>query len=241
MTAAQVEDDLRRLGAQLQQDFPNTNGSLNFTTSSLRDMIVGDVQTPLLILLGAVALVLLVACANVANLLLARASARQGELAVRVAMGAGRGRLLRQLLTESVVLAVLGGAAGSLIAYWATGALVAARPADIPRLDQVGFNGTVVLFTLAISLLTGIAFGLLPALQATSGRLMGALREGGRGGGQGRSSHRVRSILVVAEMALSVILLMGRRAADSELRGNDTGDARVRGGAGDGVSGDAAG
>ena len=209
VTAAQVEDDLRRLGAQLQKDFPDTNERLTFTTSTLRDMIVGDVQTPLLILLGAVALVLLVACANVANLLLARASARHGELAVRVAMGAGRGRLLRQLLTESVVLAVVGGAAGLLIAYWATGALVAARPADIPRLDQVGLNTTVVFFTLAISLFTGIAFGLLPALQATSGRLMGALREGGRGGGQGRSSHRVRSILVVAEMALSVVLLMG--------------------------------
>ena len=209
LTAAQIEDDLRRIGVQLQTDFPDTNDRVTFTTSSLRDMIVGDVQTPLLILLGAVALVLLVACANVANLLLARASARQGELAVRVAMGAGRGRLLRQLLTESVVLAVLGGAAGLLIAYWATGALVAARPADIPRLDQVGLNSTVVFFTLAISLFTGIAFGLLPALQATSGRLIGALREGGRGGGQGRSSHRVRSILVVAEMALSVILLMG--------------------------------
>ena len=209
VTATQVEEDLRRLGTQLQADFPDTNGTLTFTTTSLRDMIVGDVQTPLLILLGAVGLVLLVACANVANLLLARASARHGELAVRVAMGAGRGRLLRQLLTESVVLAVAGGAAGLLIAYWATTALVAARPADLPRLDEVGLNGTVMLFTLGISLLTGIAFGLLPALQATSGRLTGALREGGRGGGQGRGAHRVRSILVVAEMALSVILLMG--------------------------------
>jgi len=209
MTAPQIEDDLRRLGTQLQTAFPETNGRLTFTGASLRTMIVGDVQTPLLMLLGAVALVLLVACANVANLLLARASARQGELAVRVAMGAGRGRLLRQLLTESVVLAIAGGAAGLMIAYWATGALVAAEPADIPRLEEVGLNGTVLLFTLGISLVTGLGFGLLPAVQATGGRLTRALREGGRGGGQGKGAHRVRATLVIAEMALSVVLLMG--------------------------------
>jgi putative ABC transport system permease protein len=209
VTATQVEEDLRRLGTALQTEFPDSNGSLTFTTTSLRSMIVGDVEKPLFVLLGAVALVLLVACANVANLLLARASARQAELAVRVAMGAGRGRLLRQLLTESIVLAVAGGAVGLLIAYWATGALVSAQPADIPRLDEVGLNGTVVLFTLGISLLTGIGFGLLPALQATGVRLTRALREGGRGGGQGKGAQRMRATLVVAEMALSVVLLMG--------------------------------
>lgn len=209
VSAAQAEDDVRRLGAQLQTDFPQTNGRLTFTSASLREMIVGDVQKPLLILLGAVSLVLLVACANVANLLLARASVRQSELAVRAAMGAGRGRLLRQLLTESVVLAIAGGIGGLLIAYWATKALVAARPADIPRLDQVGVDTTVMFFTLGVSLFTGLVFGLLPSLQATSGRMIGALREGGRGGGQGRGAHRVRALLVVAEMALSVVLLMG--------------------------------
>jgi predicted permease len=206
---AQIQDDLRRLGTELQTTFPESNRRLTFTSTSLRDMIVGDVQTPLLVLLGAVALVLLVACANVANLLLARASARQGELAIRVAMGAGRGRLLRQLLAESLVLAIAGGAAGLVIAYWATGALVAAQPADIPRLDEVGLNGTVVLFTLGVSLVTGLGFGLLPALQATGKRLTRSLREGGRGSGQCRGSHRVRATLVIAEMALSVVLLMG--------------------------------
>ena len=182
---------------------------LTLTSSSLRTLIVGDVQRPLLTLLGAVALVLLIACANVANLLLARGSARQGELAVRAAMGAGRGRLLRQLLTESVVLSACGGAVGLLIAYWATQALVSAKPADLPRLEQVGLNATVVLFTAGISLLTGIAFGLIPALQATGGRLSQSLREEGRSGGSGKSAHRVRSALVVAEMALSVMLLTG--------------------------------
>ena len=208
-TPSQIEDDVRRLGTQLQAAFPQTNNRLTFTTSSLREIIVGDVEAPLLILLGAVTLVLLVACVNVANLLLARASAREGELAVRVAMGAGRGRLLRQLLTESIVLALAGGAVGLMIAYWATRALIAAQPADIPRLEQVGLRGTVVLFTLGVSLVTGIGFGLLPALQATGRRLQRALREGGRGAAPSRSAHRVRAGLVVAEMAISVVLLTG--------------------------------
>jgi predicted permease len=209
ITPAQVEDDIRRLGSQLQQDFPNTNGTLTFTASPLQSVIVGDVQRPLWILLGAVGLVLLIACANVANLLLARGTARQSELAVRAAIGAGRGRLLRQLLTESIVLSAAGGAAGLLIAWWATRALVSAQPADIPRLDEVGLNTTVLLFTAAISVLTGIAFGLLPALQATGRRLSRSLREGGRSGASGKAAHRVRASLVVAEMALSVVLLIG--------------------------------
>jgi predicted permease len=209
LTATQIEDDVRRLGVQLQTDFPETNGNLGFTVSPLQSVIVGDVRRPLFILLGAVGLVLLIACANVANLLLARGSARHGELAVRAAIGAGRGRLLRQLLTESVVLSLVGGAVGLAIAWWATRALVAARPADIPRLEDVGLNATVVWFTAAISVLTGIAFGLLPALQSTGGRLSRSLREGGRSGGYGKGTHRVRAALVVVEMALSVVLLMG--------------------------------
>jgi putative ABC transport system permease protein len=209
VTAAQVQDDLRRLGSELQAAFPATNGSLTFTSTPLRQTIIGDVEKPLLMLLGAVCLVLLVACANVANLLLARASARQGELAVRAALGAGRGRLVRQLLTEAVVLSFAGGALGLVIAYYATRALIAAKPVDLPRLEQIGVNGAVLVFTLGISLLTGLVFGLVPALQATGTRLSRTIREGGRGTGTGKGTNRVRATLVVAEMALSVVLLMG--------------------------------
>ena len=208
MGTEQVTGDLARVGTALQEQFPQTNERLTFGATPLRDLIVGDVRRPLLILLGAVAFVLLVACANVANLQLARVSARQDELAVRTALGAGRGRLVRQLLTESLVLGLAGGALGLLIAYWGTQALVAAQPADIPRLEEIGLDGTVVLFTLATAVLTGLAFGVFPALQGTSGGEMASLREGGRGSG-GAGSHRVRSGLVVAEMALAVVLLTG--------------------------------
>jgi putative ABC transport system permease protein len=161
------------------------------------------------LLLGAVGFVLLVACANVANLLLARASARQPEIAVRAALGAGRGRLVRQLVTEAMVLGVAGGLLGLLVAYGGTAALVAARPADIPRLEAIRVNLDVVLFTLTISLVTGFIFGLAPGLQATGRTLTQALRHGARGGGATASEHRVRSALVVAEMALAVVLLTG--------------------------------
>jgi predicted permease len=209
LTAEQVTSDMRRLGIELQAAFPGTNSGLHFTSTSLRELIVGDVQRPLWILLGAVALVLLIACANVANLLLARGSARQEELAVRAAMGAGRARLLRQLLTEAVVLSIAGGAVGIAIAYWATTALVAAQPADIPRLEEVALNGRMLLFAAAVSLLTGLVFGLPPALQATGRHFSESLREGGRSGTAAKGTHRVRAALVVAEMALSVMLLAG--------------------------------
>ncbi len=206
--ATTLNSDMRRVGTTLQASFPRTNERLTFSATSLRDIIVGDVRTPLLMLLGAVIFVLLVACANVANLLMARASARQDELAVRAALGAGRGRLVRQLLTEAVVLSIVGAVVGLFVAYWGTRALVAAQPADIPRLDEIGVNGTVVLFTFAVAIITGLAFGVLPAMGSTGTALMGAIREGGRGG-SGAGGHRVRSGLVVAEMALAVVLLTG--------------------------------
>ena len=203
-----VNADLTRIGTLLQEQFPQTNGRMTYGATSLRDQIVGDVRRPLFVLFGAVAFVLLVACANVANLQLARVSARQEEFAVRTALGAGRGRLVRQLLTESLMLGLAGGLVGLLIAYWGTQALVAAQPADIPRIEEIGLNGTVVLFTIVTSLLTGVAFGVFPALQATGPSQVSALREGGRGG-IGRGTHRVRSALVIVEMALAVMLLMG--------------------------------
>ena len=205
----QVDTDLRRVGAELQTRFAPTNATLTFNASSLRELVIGDVRRPLLVLFGAVGFVLLIACANVANLLLARVSARQDELAVRAALGAGRSRLMRQLLTEAIVLGIAGGVVGLLIGYWGTQALIAAQPADIPRIEEIGVNRTVVLFTLAMAVLTGLAFGVLPALHATGGALMATLREGGRGAGVARGTHRVRSGLVVAEMALAVMLLMG--------------------------------
>ncbi|HEX7281131.1 MAG TPA: ABC transporter permease [Vicinamibacterales bacterium] len=204
-----IETELRNISSRLQAAFPDSNGSLFITSTPLRDLIVGDVRRPLLVLLGAVGFVLLVACANVANLLLARGSSRHGELSVRAALGAGRARLVRQLVTEAVVLGVAGGVLGLALAYWGTETLIAAKPADLPRLDQIGLDTTVVMFTLGASILTGLIFGMVPALQATNEHLLRGLQESGRSSGGGRRAQRMRSALVIAEMALAVILLTG--------------------------------
>ena len=208
LVSSQIDADLLRLGAELQRTFADSNATLTFSSRPLPDVILGNVRSPLFVLLGAVAFVLLVACANVANLLLARASARQPELAVRAAIGAGRGRLLRQLLSEAVVLGLAGGVLGLAVAFGGTKALVAARPADLPRLDEIGVNGKVVLFTLAVSVLTSLLFGMLPAVQATGSRLLRSLQENGRSG-SGAAGNRLRASLIVAEMALAVMLLTG--------------------------------
>jgi predicted permease len=174
----------------------------------LQEFMTGDVRATLLVLLGAVGLVLLIACANVANLLLARAASRASELAVRTAMGATRSRIFRQLLVESLLLGGVAGVAGLGLARWGFGGLLLLLPTDIPRLEGIDLDGSVLLFTLMASLATGIVFGLFPALQASRTDLAGTIKEGGRGtpGGQ---SNRSRELLVVSEVALSVVLLAG--------------------------------
>lgn len=176
---------------------------------TLKEEIIGDSRQPLLILLGTVGFVLLIACSNVANLLLVRAESRTRERAVRIALGSGRRRLMQYVLTESLLLALVGGAAGVLLAWIGTLALVAAGPTSIPRLGEIGINGNVLLFTTAIALFAGLLFGLLPALRAGSKRTLAALRDGGRGATIGRDRHAARNVLVVGQVALALMLLVG--------------------------------
>jgi putative ABC transport system permease protein len=208
-TVEQARSQIVSIAHRLAQEYPQSNAPQSMTLEPVQTAIVGPLRQPLLVLLGAVGFVLLIACANVANLLLARASGREREFAIRTALGAGRARQLRQVLTESLLLALVGGAVAIGLAFAGVKGLMAAIPPDsVPRLDEVGLNGTVLAFTAAVSLLTGIIFGLVPAWQASRPDVHDALKEGGRAGaGMGR--HRMRSALVVSEVSLALLLLLG--------------------------------
>ncbi len=203
----QARSEMVTITARLEQQFPGTNRDVR--VQLLKEKVVGDVRPALLVLLAAVSFVLLIACANVAHMLMARGAARQKEIAVRAALGAERWRIVRQFLTESLLLALLGGAAGLLLAFWGIRTLTALLPASIPRAASIGLDAPVLLFTAAVSMLTGIIFGVVPALQASGFNVRDALQATGRGSGESLRRNRMRSLLVGSEFALALLLMIG--------------------------------
>lgn len=207
VTLAQALDDMKRVNAGLADAYPNVDGNIKANIIPLKDNIVGDMRPTLLVLLGAVGFVLLIASVNVANLLLARSTARQREFSVRAALGAGQLRILRQLLTESVLLSALGGGFGLILAKWGTVAALMAVPKTVPRAEEIGIDSRVLLFTILVSVLTGIMFGLLPAIRMSRTDISGSLKDSGRAISGPRT--RMQSTLVIGEMAMALVLLVG--------------------------------
>jgi putative ABC transport system permease protein len=209
VTIEAMRGEMKVFSERLQKQFPDTNAGIELNFTTLYERLVGDVRQALFVLLATVGFVLLIACANVANLVLARVASREREIAVRSAMGASRGRIVRQLLTESLVLSAIGGALGLLLAFWGIDLLLRLNLENLPRLTSISLNYPVLWFTLGITALTGILFGLIPAWQATRVSFNQSLKESGRGTAGNRKSRRLRGALVVAEIALSLVVLIG--------------------------------
>ncbi len=207
VTIEQARADMQRIAQNLAVAYPDADKGSGVTILPLKTDVVGNVRGILLVLLGAVSFVLLIACANVANLLLARSTGRSREFAIRSALGASPGRVIRQLLTESVMLALAGGGIGLIIAKWGTSAILEALPDTLPRAEEIALDGHVLFFTLGVSVLTGIVFGLVPALKTMRRDMHETLKEGGRGSSGAR--HRTQSVFVVVELVMAVVLLIG--------------------------------
>lgn len=208
VTKEQAQAEMTAISARLEQQYPDKNLHMTSVVESMLEAMVGDIRPALLILLGAVGCVLLIACANVANLLLARAMTRHKEMAIRSALGASRMRVVRQLLTESVLLSLTGGMLGMILAVWWSDLLVTLGKQNIPRAMQVGLDWRVFGFTLIVSVLTGLVFGLVPAIHSSKTELTESLKEGSRGSGDGARRNGIRGTLVVSELAIAVVLLV---------------------------------